>query len=460
MPESHNMLESDWREAILRALELPESASRRLLVFLERRCDLSVEVSSRTGISSVRTLQCGLSAGAGPGGTSGDRWIHLTDPAFDDVETLARAALSPTIAFPPGSTGAAPWPQGTIRQSGSGEDFAVDWLESIHREISRQAPTACVQSRWVQFDQRVLVGGREHGITEDRRRGCRIRVQAWTEGVGSATAVSEAVLRPRHHESEELTGPGPEETAGHIAERLRQRRRSREPRPGSRKVVLGPGIGGVLVHEIVGHALEADTAHRGSWLTASEGVVAPEALMVLDDPRRGRAPWRYDDEGHPSGVTPLIGEGRVRSWLCDRTAARKTGRPLTGHGRRSSYREPVRPRMGCTFVAAGRLDPREVVAGVDGIYVRRMEAASVDTASGRATFRVTDADTLAGGRIEMPLKPFLLEVDARKTLAGVDRVGTDLTFDTSVGSCQRDGQSLAISVGAPTIRIGLAMVTV
>jgi TldD protein len=112
--------------------------------------------------------------------------------------------------------------------------------------------------------------------------------------------------------------------------------------------------------------------------------------------------------------------------------------------------------MGCTFVAPGRHATAEALEGIsEGIYIRRMEAASVDPVSGRAAFRVTDADRILRGRLDTALQPLVLVLDARETLARIDRVAEDLTFDTCIGSCHRDGQPLAISVGAPTMRIGL-----
>jgi TldD protein len=115
--------------------------------------------------------------------------------------------------------------------------------------------------------------------------------------------------------------------------------------------------------------------------------------------------------------------------------------------------------MGATFAAAGALSPEEILEGVrKGIYVRRMEAASTDPRRGRAVFRVSDADLIRSGRLEQPLHPHLLHVDGPKTLRNVTGVADDLLFDTCIGSCHRDGQALAISVGAPTICIGVAEV--
>jgi TldD protein len=115
--------------------------------------------------------------------------------------------------------------------------------------------------------------------------------------------------------------------------------------------------------------------------------------------------------------------------------------------------------MGCTFVAAGSLHPTEVLAGIkEGVYVRRMESANIDPRSGRATFRVTDADRIRDGCIAEPLRPHLIAVQAREVLNSIDRIADDLAFDTCIGSCHRDGQTIAVSVGAPTIRIGMVRV--
>ena len=226
-------------------------------------------------------------------------------------------------------------------------------------------------------------------------------------------------------------------------------------------VVLAPGVGGVLVHEIVGHALEADRVLSGdSWLGLLEDPIAPRELAIVDDPRRGRAAWRIDDEGEPSLPTALIRDGRVAGWLHDSRTAQAANKPPTGHGRCSSYREPIQPRMGCTFVAPGKHEPAELLQGVrEGVYVRRMEAGTTDTRSGRAVFRVTDSDRIQNGRIDAPLRPHLLFVNGARVLAAADRIANDLAFDSCIGSCHRKGQPLSISVGAPTMWIGLAEIS-
>ena len=145
--------------------------------------------------------------------------------------------------------------------------------------------------------------------------------------------------------------------------------------------------------------------------------------------------------------------------LLDRGSASTLGKLSTGHGRRTSYLETVLPRMGCTFIEAGDDDPSEVLRGTrTGVYIRRLTAGHTDRISGRASFLVTDADRIVDGRLAEPLDVFVLELDGRESWKTIDRIGHDLAFDSCIGSCVRDGQPLAVSVGAPTIRIGVTRV--
>jgi TldD protein len=284
----------------------------------------------------------------------------------------------------------------------------------------------------------------------DVRHGERVRVEVTVRSrETTACAAGERVLRRGRD-------PGLDVLARGIAVRAALRLDAGPVRPGSYPAVFAPGVGGILVHEIVGHALEADVVLRGaSRLAAEAGRVAGAAVRILDDPRRARVAWRFDDEGTPSRAIALLEGGRVAGCLHDRSTADASGEGPTGHGRCASFRDPILPRMGCTFLAAGPARPEEAFEGVrEGLLIRRMAAAAADPSSGRAVFRVEDADRISVGRIVGPVAPFLFEVDALAALRSMDVVADDLDFDTCVGSCARDGQPLAISVGAPTCRLG------
>jgi hypothetical protein len=322
------------------------------------------------------------------------------------------------------------------------EQFYADFSHVMVRKRSG----LLLSAHGVAFDQRIMVVRPGVDPIEDRRTGARLRLEC---RLGQASAIIEAI--------QPFDQPIDAEA---LLEHVERRQEAAEPPSGELPVIFAPGVGGVLVHEIVGHALEADTILGGrSWLAQLEEPIAPRGLLILDDPRRGRGAWRIDDEGVPARATALVSDGVVAGWLHDRKSARLSGRPPTGHGRCSSFREPVRPRMGCTFVAPGSFASDELLQGVErGIYVRRMEAANTDTKTGNALFRVTDSDRILAGKLDAPLKPLLLHVNGAQALASMAVAEDDLVFDACVGSCHRDGQPLAISVGAPTMRIGGAAV--
>jgi len=417
-------------------------------VFLERREDLTVEMTADGTTSEQRTLWSGVSATR----TGADvRMVYRSDPSFGEIERVAQAARAgeahPNLSIDtvgPRSTAEGP----------DLDDDPTPALLRVAEAVARLQPAARVVGRAVAFEQQVRVVRTGGALVEDRRRGLRLRFEAALERKSARSSAVVEVVRPPT--AIDLGDSALDRVAEQLSERVEARLHAREPSPGEFDTVFGPGIGGVLVHEIVGHALEADVVLDGrSWLAEEDGRVAPLELLILDDPRRGRAAWRADDEGQRARPVPLIRSGRVAGRLHDMRTADRMGQSPTGHGRCASYREPVRPRMGCTFVAAGRWSPEEIVNSIaDGVYIRRMEAANVDLSSGRAVFRVTDSDRIVGGKLDAPLFPYLLVVEGRNALSGMDRVADDLAFDPCVGSCIRVGQPLAMSVGAPTICTG------
>jgi TldD protein len=311
-----------------------------------------------------------------------------------------------------------------------------------------------VFGEWVAFEQWVCVGrpGRPTGV--DHRRRQRLRLEARVDRGGRrAGAVVERVLQPGE-------GVSADALASALHRRALERLEAAAPASRIGPVVFAAGVGGLVMHELVGHALEGDTVLRGaSALASATGAALPSVVTVIDDPTSTPSGWLIDDEGEEARRTTLVESGRVSGRLHDQGSALLARSGATGHGRRASFRDVVRPRMGCTFLEPGTIDPGEVVASVeDGVHVRRMETASVDARTGEAFFRVTDADRIVKGSIHVPLEPFLLRIDMVEGLSTLSHVANDLTFDTCVGSCVRDGQPLPTTVGAPTFRIGMARV--
>ncbi len=436
-----------WDAPLLRAAGKLGGAGGHPLLFLEEREDLRVEAGEDGVREAAHLVLRGL---AGRGGRAGRFEAAIPDPSPEDVAVLARAIATERMPPPPhgGHWVAAP---PVLDPWVAGETLSAI-VSAARREVG--AGRASIVARWVAFDQRVWVARPERGVLKDRRCGRRIRLEVRVaDRETDGAAVGETVLG-------EDRGHGLERLALSTARRALVRVRAREAPGGEVPAVFAPGVGGILVHELAGHALEADTVRRGaSALAMAKGKVAPGAVRVVDDPRRGRAAWYVDDEGERVRAVVLIEDGRVHGLLHDRRSAEAMGARPTGHGRRSSFQEPVRPRMGCTYLAPGSHDPEEALEGISrGVYVRRMEAASTDTSRGEMSFRVTDADLVHHGRLDAPLQPFRLTVIMREALSTLERIASDLAFDTCIGSCIRDGQPLATSVGAPTFRVGLTRV--
>ena len=227
---------------------------------------------------------------------------------------------------------------------------------------------------------------------------------------------------------------------------------------GPMTVVLGPGWPGVLLHEAVGHGLEGDFNRKGSSAFAGrigERVASP-ACTVVDDgtlnDRRGSL--TVDDEGTPTGATVLIENGVLRGYLQDKLNARLMGAAPTGNGRRQSYAYLPMPRMTNTFMRPGEHDPGEIVASCErGVFAANFGGGQVDITSGRFTFSATEAYLIEKGRVTRPIRGATLIGNGPEVMTRVSMVGNDLKLDDGVGTCGKDGQTVPVGVGLPTLRV-------
>jgi TldD protein len=227
---------------------------------------------------------------------------------------------------------------------------------------------------------------------------------------------------------------------------------------GTMHVVLGPGWPGILLHEAVGHGLEGDFNRKGTS-TFSNRIgtrVASELCTVVDDgtlaARRGSL--NVDDEGTPTQRTVLIENGILRGYLQDKQNAALMGMPLTGNGRRESFAHLPMPRMTNTFMLAGTDAPEDIVRSVDrGLYAVSFGGGSVDITSGKFVFSASEAYEIEGGRIGRPVTGATLIGNGPDVLTRITRVGHDLALDDGIGTCGKDGQSVPVGVGLPTVRI-------
>ncbi len=226
---------------------------------------------------------------------------------------------------------------------------------------------------------------------------------------------------------------------------------------GEMPVVLAPGHSGVLVHEAVGHLLEADFVRKKTsifWNKQGKKV-ATELLTIYDDPTipSFRGSYALDDEGVAPKKTLLIDKGRVVSFLQDRLSARLMGKPLNGHGRRQDYTCPPLPRMSNTFIDRGKDDPEEIIRSVRrGIYAEKFDGGQVED-SGKFTFTISSGHLIERGRLTAPIKQATLIGTNVDILSKVVMVGSDLAFGLQTGTCSKEGQEVPVSDGCPTLKI-------
>ncbi|HHL45711.1 MAG TPA: metalloprotease TldD [Gammaproteobacteria bacterium] len=227
---------------------------------------------------------------------------------------------------------------------------------------------------------------------------------------------------------------------------------------GTMQVVLGPGWPGVLLHEAVGHGLEGDFNRKGS--SAFSGrigeQVASTQCTVVDDGTlaRRRGSLNIDDEGTPTQQTVLIENGILKNYMQDKLNARLMGLEPTGNGRRESYAHLPLPRMTNTYMLPGSHDPEEIIASVKkGLYAVNFGGGQVDITSGKFVFSASEAYLIENGKIGRPVKGATLIGNGPDVLTRVSMVGNDLKLDDGVGVCGKEGQSVPVGVGQPTLRI-------
>jgi TldD protein len=233
---------------------------------------------------------------------------------------------------------------------------------------------------------------------------------------------------------------------------------ARPAKAGLMNVVLGPGWPGVLLHEAVGHGLEGDFNRKGS--SAFSGRigqrVASPGVTVLDDGTLPhlRGSLNVDDEGNPSQCNVLIEDGILKGYIQDRMNARLMGVKPTGNGRRESYAAVPMPRMTNTYMLGGDKTPEEIIAGLKrGLYATNFGGGQVDITSGKFVFSASEAFWVENGKIQYPVKGATLIGNGPDALTRVSMVGNDMKLDSGVGSCGKEGQSVPVGVGQPTLRI-------
>ena len=331
-------------------------------------------------------------------------------------------------------------------------------LEQVDAEARRQDPrVAQVMVSLAGTQDTILVAGSDGTLAGDVRPLARLNVTVIVEQQGRREQGS--------------SGGGGRVAYGWFLDEERALRHAREAvrlalvnleavaaPAGTLTVVLGPGWPGILLHEAIGHGLEGDFNRKGTSAFSGrigERVASPLCTVVDDGTladRRGSL--NIDDEGTPTQCTTLIERGVLKGYLQDKLNACLMKTAPTGNGRRESYAHLPLPRMTNTYLLAGESDPAEIVASVErGLYAVNFGGGQVDITSGKFVFSASEAYLIENGRVTRPVKGATLIGNGPEVLALVSMVGNDLKLDAGVGTCGKDGQSVPVGVGQPTLKV-------
>ncbi len=256
----------------------------------------------------------------------------------------------------------------------------------------------------------------------------------------------------------ELIGPAlVKEVAEEVVKGIDDRFEARRPKGGQMSVVMGAGASGILLHEAMGHAFEADFNRKGQSIFSDKlGCrVCPKGVNVVDDGTLAfnRGSGNYDDEGVPAQKTYMVHDGILESYLHDRISAAWYGVPSTGNGRRESFRYNPIPRMRATYMESGEASPSDIIASVNhGIYVDEFSNGQVKIGEGDFTFFVKSGFLIENGRLTAPVKDINIIGNGPQALADIVAVGNDLKIDNGTWTCGKE-QSVPVSCGMPTVLI-------
>jgi len=433
--------------------------------------DLYFEYSSTSSValeeSLVKSAGQGISVGCGVRVISGERtgYAYTDDLAPEKIVRAARTAAH--IAAGPAQVRTF----GFEEQRPSGNLYPVEGaaagtalaakIELINRadRAARAADSRVfeVQASYSDSVRHILVANSEGFIASDTRPMTRLGV--------SVLARQGELIQRGHDGGGGRVGPDffdtertPEEFASEAVRQALVQLEAADAPAGEMPVVLGPGWPGILLHEAVGHGLEADFNRKK--LSAFSGLigrqVASPLCTVVDDGAiaRRRGSLNVDDEGALTGRSVLIENGVLKGYLQDRLSSRILGVKAPGSGRRESYKHIPMPRMTNTFLLPGEDDPEDIIRSVPrGLYCANFGGGQVDITSGKFVFSASESYLIEDGKLTRPVRGATLIGAGPEVLKRVSRVGHDLQLDRGVGVCGKQGQSVPVGVGIPTIKV-------
>jgi TldD protein len=416
--------------------------------------------------SIVKSASQGISAGCGVRVVSGERtgYAYTDDLAAEKILRAARTAAliarGPAKSPVQGFTENANHQLYPIASPSADADIAAK-LELVMRadRSARAYDPRIVQVRAGYFDEirQILVIGSDGTFASDVQPMARFNVSCVAKSAENS-AQGAAGGGGRVGIDFFRTDKTPEHFAQDAARQAIIQLGAREAPAGEMEVVLGPGWPGILLHEAIGHGLEADFNRKGT--SAFSGMVgkrvASDKCTVVDNgtlPSR-RGSINVDDEGSPTQNTVLIEKGILKGYLSDKLSARLMGVPDTGNGRRESYAHIPMPRMTNTYMLAGDDSPEDIIRSVKrGVYAVNFGGGQVDITNGKFVFQCTEAYLIEDGKVTTPVKGATLIGDGPSALTRVTMIGDDFDFDPGVGSCGKSGQSVPVGVGQPSLKL-------
>jgi len=338
------------------------------------------------------------------------------------------------------------------------DEQKVAWLERVDREARRLDPRIVrVMASVHAVHETVLIATSDGSLAADVRPLVRMNVSVLAEQ-GGRREQGYCGAGGRYSLAELIANDRPMELAAEAVRQALVNLEAVNAPAGTMTVVLGPGWPGILLHEAIGHGLEGDFNRKGTSAFSGrigQRVASPGCTVVDDGTLAGRrGSLNIDDEGTPTQCTTLIEDGILRGYMQDRLNARLMGAQPTGNGRRESFAHLTLPRMTNTYMLAGAYAPEEIIRSVErGIYAVNFGGGQVDITSGKFVFSVSEAYLIENGRLGAPIKGATLIGNGPDVLTRVAMVGNDLKLDAGVGTCGKEGQSVPVGVGQPTLRV-------
>jgi TldD protein len=432
--------------------------------------DLYFEYVTSTSLSMdesmVKSASQGISAGCGVRVVAGERTGYAYTDDLAPEKILHAAKTAALIASGPAKT-----PVVDLKEHRRHDLYSVgssladtDLAQKLDLVMRADKAARAYDSRikevragYADELKRMLVIGSDGSFAEDEQPLARLSVFVIARS-GEKTSRGTAGGGGRHAMDTFQTEKTPEHFAAEAARQAIIQLDARECPAGEMEVVLGPGWPGILLHEAIGHGLEADFNRKKT--SAFAGLlgkrVASDKCTVVDN---GTVPGRrgslnVDDEGYPTNDTVLIEKGILKGYLSDKLSARLMGLPNTGNGRRESYEHIPMPRMTNTYMLSGEDAPEDIIASVKrGLYAVNFGGGQVDITNGKFVFAASEAYLIENGKITAPVKNATLIGNGPDVLTRVSMVGSDLKLDEGVGTCGKDGQSVPVGVGIPTLKV-------